>query len=241
MIDSGGVLHLPSVAATTGGASSAPPSGRACVQRFDVHAHAVPAPVDDAGRAAAEALMRREGFVGTVPGAGWSVENALRFMDEQGTDLQLLSVPGALGAEQARALNERTAEIVRAHLHRFGLLAALPMDQPDQALEEVRHALDELGADGLVVATSYDGAYLGDERFEPVFAELERRCAPLWVSGSGIGRLPWRRWRGRRTSPARAVFSVQLEGGLVSGRGYPVVGKRHRRCQADFSPKLRLR
>lgn len=151
------------------------------MQRFDVHAHAVPAPTGEAGRAAERALVRREGFTGSVPGAGWTVQSALAFMDGQGTALQLLSVPGALGTEQARTSNERTAEIVAAHPHRFGLLAALPMGQPDQALAEIGHALDELDADGFVVATNYDGAYLGDQRFEPVLAELGRRGAPLFV------------------------------------------------------------
>ncbi|MFE3174740.1 amidohydrolase family protein [Amycolatopsis sp. NPDC059090] len=151
------------------------------MQRFDVHAHAVAPGTDVASLPAAQALMKREGFAGSIPGAGWSVDGALRFMDEQGIALQLLSMPGALDAEQARTWNERTAGIVAAHPDRFGLLAALPMADPDRAIEEIRYATDQLHADGFVLATNYDGVYFGDARFEPAFAELDRHRLPVFV------------------------------------------------------------
>src|SRR5690349_18416272 len=151
------------------------------VQRFDVHAHAVMSGTDAASWQAAQALMRHEGFAGSIPGAGWSVDEALQFMDEQGIALQLLSMPGALDAEQARKWNDQTAGIVAAHPDRFGLLAALPMAEPDRAVDEIRYATDQLHADGFAVATNYDGVYFGDDRFEAVFAELDQHQLPLFV------------------------------------------------------------
>jgi predicted TIM-barrel fold metal-dependent hydrolase len=105
----------------------------------------------------------------------------LQFMDEQGIALQLLSMPGALDAEQARKWNDRTADIVAAHPDRFGLLAALPMAEPDRAVDEIRYATDQLHADGFAVATNYDGVYFGDGRFEAVFAKLDQHQLPLFV------------------------------------------------------------
>ncbi|WP_329237558.1 amidohydrolase family protein [Actinoallomurus sp. NBC_01490] len=102
-------------------------------------------------------------------------------MDEQGIALQLLSMPGALDAEQARKWNDRTADIVAAHPDRFGLLAALPMAEPDRAVDEIRYATDQLHADGFAVATNYDGVYFGDGRFEAVFAKLDQHQLPLFV------------------------------------------------------------
>ncbi|MET7486749.1 amidohydrolase family protein [Streptomyces sp. NPDC005538] len=154
------------------------------MQRFDVHAHAVVPGTDAAAQRAAQELIRLEGFAGSIPGAGWSAEKALRFMDEQGTALQLLSMPGALDAEQARKWNDLTTGIVAAHQDRFGLLAALPMAEPDRAVDEIRYAIDELDADSFAVATNYHGVYLGDDRFKDVFAELDRHQRPLFVHPS---------------------------------------------------------
>lgn len=44
-----------------------------------------------------------------------------------------------------------------------------------------RYAADVLGADGFILMTNYGGAYLGDDRFEPVFAELDHRNASVLV------------------------------------------------------------
>ncbi len=151
------------------------------MRRFDVHAHAVASGTDEASRRQAQQLIAREGFNGSVPGAGWTPRDALEFMDSHGTALQLLSFPAALGVDTAQAWNDQTAALVERHPTRFGLLAALPLADPDAAAAEVARADDQLDADGLAVVSNYDGAYLGDARFEPVWAEATRRALPVFV------------------------------------------------------------
>ena len=51
----------------------------------------------------------------------------------------------------------------------------------DASLEEMSYALDVLKLDGIVVFTNSNGVYLGDPVLEPVFAELERRNAVVYV------------------------------------------------------------
>ncbi|BCJ33829.1 amidohydrolase [Actinocatenispora thailandica] len=150
------------------------------MNRFDVHAHFAPESAPAASVGYAE-RMRREGFVQGGPDMRWSPESALAFMAERGIAMQLLSMPMGLPAEQARATNEHAARIVADRPSRFGLLASVPLAEPVRAVEEVRYAADTLGADGFVLMTNHGGAYLGDARFEPVFAELDRRAASVFV------------------------------------------------------------
>src|SRR6185503_6278828 len=54
----------------------------------------------------------------------------------------------------------------------------------DGALDEVTYAFDTLGADGVVVLANNRGTYLGDKAFDPLFDELHRRAAVVFVHPS---------------------------------------------------------
>jgi predicted TIM-barrel fold metal-dependent hydrolase len=69
---------------------------------------------------------------------------------------------------------------VRSHPSRFGLLAALPTDDPDAALAEIARS-DDIDADGFAVTCQYNGVYLSDPRLEPVWAELDRRRSVVFA------------------------------------------------------------
>ncbi|MDX3071152.1 amidohydrolase family protein [Streptomyces sp. MI02-7b] len=145
---------------------------------IDVHAHYITPSYREALTAAGH--TRPDGMP-AIP--EWSPESALALMDETGVATAMLSVssPGvslgdaAAAATLARAVNEEGAAVVREHPRRFGLLASLPLPDVPAALAELGHALDVLGADGVILLTNYDGVYLGDSRFAPLMAELHRR------------------------------------------------------------------
>jgi hypothetical protein len=61
----------------------------------------------------------------------------------------------------------RAATLVAEHPARFGLLAALPTDDCQAALSEVKRAELELRADGYAVTCRYNGVYLSDPGLEP--------------------------------------------------------------------------
>jgi predicted TIM-barrel fold metal-dependent hydrolase len=152
--------------------------------RIDVHHHTIP-PVYR------EALSIR----GIAESGGrdlpdWSPDLSLGVMDRNGIAAAVLSVsaPGvhfgddAEARNLARRCNEASAELVATHPTRFGFFAVLPMPDADGSATEAAYALDELGADGVVVLSShYDGSYLGDPRFDAVLAELDRRSAVAFV------------------------------------------------------------
>jgi predicted TIM-barrel fold metal-dependent hydrolase len=111
----------------------------------------------------------------------WSPEFALDFMDRHDIATQLLSLPTPLAKQEARRINEYGATLVEQRPERFGLLASLPMDDVEAALSEIAFAFDQLGADGVAMVTNYGGNYLGNALFEPVFAELNKRSATVFL------------------------------------------------------------
>ena len=134
--------------------------------------------------AAAAPLLR--GF------SSWSIPSALEMMDRQGIAVAVLSMafwsglfadPGDVAAARrlARSSNEGAAEAIRSHPDRFGGFACLPLPDVDGALAEIDYGLGTLGLDGVVLLTNADGVYLGDSRLDPVFDELNRRRAVVFL------------------------------------------------------------
>jgi 6-methylsalicylate decarboxylase len=127
--------------------------------------------------------------VGGIAPPAWDKDSALGFMDDAGIDVAITSIstPGVHVGDDARArmlarrCNELAAGMIQARPDRFGGFAALPLPDVDGALEELSHALDVLKLDGVVLFSNARGIYLGDQRFEPLFQELERRRAVVFI------------------------------------------------------------
>jgi 6-methylsalicylate decarboxylase len=81
----------------------------------------------------------------------------------------------------ARDCNEFQARRVRDHAARFGAFALLPLPDVDGALEEIAYALDVLRLDGIGLFSSVTDRYLGDPEFDPIFDELNRRGAVVFI------------------------------------------------------------
>jgi predicted TIM-barrel fold metal-dependent hydrolase len=127
--------------------------------------------------------------VGGFAPSQWSKEATISFMDDAGIDVAMLSIstPGVhVGDDKraralARRCNEFAAQLVQSRPDRFGSFAALPLPDVDGALEELSYALDVLKLDGVLLFSNVQGMYLGDPRLEPVFTELDRRAATVFV------------------------------------------------------------
>jgi predicted TIM-barrel fold metal-dependent hydrolase len=115
-------------------------------------------------------------------------------MDARGVETAILSVstPGVhLGDDaearaRAREVNECAAKVVHDHPARFGFFATLALPDVEGALAELAYALDTLRADGVVLLANSRGVYLGDPRFDPLFDELNRRRAVVFVHPSTL-------------------------------------------------------
>ena len=78
-------------------------------------------------------------------------------------------------------LQRGAAEAIRSHPARFGGFGRLPLPDVDAALAEIDYALGTLRLDGVTLLTNHDGVYLGDSRLDPVFDELNRRKAVVFL------------------------------------------------------------
>jgi predicted TIM-barrel fold metal-dependent hydrolase len=149
---------------------------------IDVHHHILP---DVFWRATNDAHSP----VGGILPAPWSKESTLSYMDDAGIDVAITSIstPGvhmgddAAASDLARRVNEISAELIRDRPDRFGGFAALPLPHVDGALRALEYGLDVLKLDGIVLFSNARGIYLGDARFRPLFDELERRRAVVFV------------------------------------------------------------
>ena len=129
------------------------------------------------------------------PTPAWSTELSERIMTEIGAATGILSItsPGVVilgedgeaAASLARHCNEFAAKLRDANPRGFGFFATLPsLIDVDAAIKEIRYALDELHADGVCLYTRYstdDNCYLGQERFKPVWKELNSRKAVVFI------------------------------------------------------------
>ena len=120
----------------------------------------------------------------------------LKEMDENGIDIMILSLnsPGIqlicdpqAAIETARLANDHLAEHIEKKKNRFRGFAALPMQDPEAAIEEMRRAVYDLGMVGVLVngysqvGSAENDVYLDDPRYKPFWAELEKTGAPFYL------------------------------------------------------------
>ena len=110
----------------------------------------------------------------------WDQAGILTYLDRAGISMQMLSVVPKT-VEALKASNDYGASLVNRHPSRFGLLAALPTDDPPACLAEIRRAKSELHADGFAATCHYNDVYLGDPSLEPVMEELDRLGAVVFM------------------------------------------------------------
>lgn len=153
-------------------------------RRIDVHAHFLPQCYTDA--LAQRGITRLDGG---MPIPAWSADAALAMMDRNEIETSMISLSSPsthfLPIEEklplVRAVNHAGHALTVSHPNRFGFFASLPLPDIDATLSEIVYASDQLNVDGFVIETNINGEYLGSPRFAPVFTELNKRRATLFM------------------------------------------------------------
>jgi 6-methylsalicylate decarboxylase len=159
--------------------------------RIDVHAHYWTEEYLDLVKALGRADTGGARGLGAGPGA--ELEARLRLMDRAGIEMQILSASPQLpygddrqkAAIAARFVNDQYAALVERYRDRFRAFATLPMPHVEESLVEMGRALGELGMAGVVMNTTVLGRALVETDFEPIFTEMNKRSAVLYLHPAG--------------------------------------------------------
>lgn len=154
--------------------------------KIDLHSHFVP---DFYRDALLDAGIDRPDGMPRIP--EWSEQAHLDFHATCNVKKSILSItsPGTHLTpgkdEEARSLsrrcNEFASELKKRKPESFGFFASLPLPDVKGSLEEIAYAADTLHADGFTLMSNHHGHYPGDQIFDPVFDELNRRKAIVFI------------------------------------------------------------
>lgn len=223
-------------------------SNCSCGLGVDLHAHVVPErfPGAPGGRRPTSwpettaappvgDLCHRHVLVGgkhyrTVSERCWSAPRRLADLPEMGLAYQVVSpMPELLSywmdladaRPLLRFLNEHTAALCAESGGRLLGLAAVPLQDLDAAVDELRHAVESLGLVGVELGSNINGVPIGDARFTPFFEACVALDVPVFVhalkpAGTDrlIGPAPLQQVLGYPTDVGLAAASV-LTGGLL--------------------------
>jgi aminocarboxymuconate-semialdehyde decarboxylase len=137
----------------------------------------------------------------TVSDRCWDTGKRLSDFEEMGIELQAVSpmpellsywMPPSDGAQLIRYLNEQIAEMVSQSQGRIIGLGAVPMQDIELAIRELRYMKEKLGFAGVEIGSNVNGVAIGDPRFDVFFEACEALGAAVFVHAlrpTGMDRL----------------------------------------------------
>ncbi len=173
------------------------------MRSIDIHTHLVPQclwrTVDAGGdwygiryhTAEKNSLFIREGKVGGIqtPKVRFTPEERLKDMDEQGTEVQVVSIHTQIlgyhlepstGVAQAQEVNDEIASMTRQWPQRFAGLATLPLQDVAASIAELDRSVNVLGLKGAELDVVVNGKNWDEPEFLPLFQAAESMGAVLF-------------------------------------------------------------
>jgi predicted TIM-barrel fold metal-dependent hydrolase len=141
---------------------------------IDSHAHWLP-----------QEIIKNAHFFSSAWG---DIETHLKMMEGAGITQAVLSYPSTdaylkLGssADVVRIYNEAISKILKRYPKAFIGAAILPIGDSDSMLAELKRTTQEWGFKAISLASSYQGVYLDDPIFLPVYNEAQAKGIPIFV------------------------------------------------------------
>ena len=154
---------------------------------------------------------------------GWGdIESQLEIMDEAGIAKAVLSYPtsdahlklGSTG-KVARIYNDNVAKIFKRYADRFIGAAILPVGNQVEMLDELKRAQD-LGFRAISLASSYNGKYLDDAQFLPVYKEAQDKNIPIFVHSQIVNPIGFERVQDPLLTPViEYIFDITISVGRL--------------------------
>ena len=153
------------------------------VKTVDVHAHAF---IPEARALMGGNPAANEGM------AALSVDDRLRAMDQQGIDMEAISInPFWYGAQREVASrivelqNQKLAELCKSHPDRFVAYATVALQYPDLAAQQLEDGVKKLGLRGGSIGARCSADELSARKFDPFWAKAEELGVLLFMHPAG--------------------------------------------------------
>jgi len=151
--------------------------------RIDIHHHILP----PFYVAALESIGITTAY--GVPFPDWSPEETMGVLDKNRIATAITSIPmlgvyykdSSFARDLVRRCNEYSAQLMRDYPGRFGAFASLPLPDMEDALRELEYAIDTLKLDGVVLMSNIGGHYPGDQAYDELFAEFNRKKMVVYI------------------------------------------------------------
>ncbi len=148
--------------------------------QIDIHHHIVPPPLYPA-------LENGPNWADTLQ--PWTPQIDIERMDKLGTQTAITSYPNPVRwpatpeavKKMVTETNEYQAKLTTDYKGRYGAFCLLSLPNVDATLKDIEYAFDTLKCDGAFMWTNYGDKWVGDRSYDPVYEELNRRKATVFV------------------------------------------------------------
>jgi aminocarboxymuconate-semialdehyde decarboxylase len=168
---------------------------------IDVHTHIVPAVLRNSGKRSESwpsveirsdtdaAVIVRGNVFRAIDSRSWNAQRRLKDMEEDGTDIQVLSpmpellshwLPVEEADELCTIMNEHIAAMIAEAPLKFWGIGMVPMQSPDLAAKRLQD-IRRLGLRGIEIGTHINGVPLGDPSLDVVYAAAEQLNLAIFV------------------------------------------------------------
>jgi len=121
-------------------------------------------------------------------------EGRIAQMNACGIDMQVLSfvAPGVqifdtdTAVKMAKNVNDKLSQIIKEHPSRFAGLAALALQNPPEAADELERSVTELGLKGACIFPHTKGEYPDDKKYRVVFERAHTLGVPIYLHPRGL-------------------------------------------------------